>query len=82
MEEMAKHFSSSHSPVFIGVDQYAYCIIGFDRKAESFLVLDPHFDGPDDPPNPLKWMSMKKIKDFTKKESFYNFCFMQAKLNK
>ena len=77
--DIADHFEENGSPIMVGGGVLAYTIIGLDWNKETgnvmFLILDPHYTGPDNPQN-IKaggWCAWKKPSLF-KKEYFYNLC--------
>lgn len=79
-DELERHFGESgpRSPVFVGGDNYAYCIAGIEKS--QVLIVDPHYTGSDDPKSIVKGLSWKNIRDIGNKNNFYNFCFMKTSL--
>ncbi|XP_020863295.1 ufm1-specific protease 2 isoform X3 [Phascolarctos cinereus] len=80
--ELANHFQSEGTPVMIGGGILAHTILGVAWNEMSgqvkFLILDPHYTGPED----LKVILEKglcgwKGPDFWKKDAYYNLCLPQ-----
>uniref|UniRef100_UPI00358F0647 ufm1-specific protease 2 isoform X2 n=1 Tax=Myxine glutinosa TaxID=7769 RepID=UPI00358F0647 len=77
--ELVAHFSCEGTPVMMGGGVLAHTILGVMWSKTSgetrFLVLDPHYTGPDDL-NPVLdkgWCGWKRA-DFWDPNSFYNLC--------
>ncbi|KAI6653492.1 Ufm1-specific protease 2-like [Oopsacas minuta] len=77
--QLLYHFEKFGTPVMIGGGQLAHTILGvaYDESMGTcqFLVLDPHYRGPDDIKSVLKgggcaWRGIK----FWKPNTFYNLC--------
>ncbi|KRX05158.1 hypothetical protein PPERSA_06792 [Pseudocohnilembus persalinus] len=79
LEEFKSHFINEGTPIMFGGDQYAYSILGIDYNEDEgdakFLILDPHYVGPDNYKNIVDkgGISWKKA-DLFLPNTFYNFC--------
>ncbi|KAL6054421.1 Ufm1-specific protease 2 [Balamuthia mandrillaris] len=76
--ELAYHFDTEGTPVMIGGGVLAYTLLGIDYNAITgaikFLILDPHYTGPEDiKAIKDKWCGWRDINLF-RKDSFYNLC--------
>ncbi|KDO27195.1 hypothetical protein SPRG_07444 [Saprolegnia parasitica CBS 223.65] len=81
--DLALHFESQGTPVMMGGASMAYTLLGVDIHASTgdvaFLILDPHYTGPDD----LVTIQTKGVACGWRKTtsfapgSFYNFCLPQ-----
>lgn len=80
--ELGQHFASQSTPVMIGGGVLAHTIIGVDFNEKngdtSYLILDPHYTGSEDPSYITKkgWCGWKK-NAFWDKSAFYNLCLPQ-----
>jgi len=80
--ELGQHFAAQSTPIMIGGGVLAHTIIGVDFNEKSgdasYLVLDPHYTGPDDLATITKkgWCGWKK-NSFWDKNAFYNLCLPQ-----
>lgn len=80
--DLGQHFATQSTPVMIGGGVLAHTIIGVDFNPKngdiSYLVLDPHYTGPEDPTTITKkgWCGWKK-NAFWDKNAFYNLCLPQ-----
>lgn len=80
--DLSNHFSNQSTPVMIGGGVLAHTIIGVDFQEKSgdvsYLILDPHYTGPEDLATILKkgWCGWKK-NSFWDKNAFYNLCLPQ-----
>lgn len=78
--QIAEHFRNEGTPVMIGGGQFAYGLLGVDFNESTgdvkFLVLDPHYKGPEDVREitTKKWCSWYKAGDIFETSCFYNFC--------
>lgn len=65
--ELAVHFKTHGTPVMIGGGVLAYTLLGVHRSEESgrvaFLILDPHYVGPEDAAAIVKggWVAWKEL---------------------
>ncbi|XP_065201535.1 ufm1-specific protease 2 [Planococcus citri] len=83
--DLANHFKKHGTPVMIGGGVLAHTILGIEINDETdevkFLVLDPHFTGPDQL-NIIQskgWIGWKNA-DFWGKDAFYNMCLPYRKM--
>ncbi|XP_053203943.1 ufm1-specific protease 2-like [Panonychus citri] len=80
--ELKHHFETNGTPIMIGGGVLAHTIIGIDFDENSgqlnFLILDPHYTGPEDLSTIVKkgWCNWKKP-DFWNPSAFYNLCLPQ-----
>ena len=86
IEQLRNHFQTKGTPVMIGGDVKAFTILGVaappdydeDSDEAQFLILDPHYTGPDsNTAQILKkgWCGWKSPKShFPQGLSFYNLC--------
>ncbi|XP_044310970.1 ufm1-specific protease 2 isoform X1 [Varanus komodoensis] len=80
--ELANHFKTEGTPVMIGGGVLAHTILGVAWNESTghikFLILDPHYTGPEDLHVVLEkgWCGWKGP-DFWKKDSYYNLCLPQ-----
>jgi hypothetical protein len=77
-EELSRHFKTEGTPVMIGGGVLAYTLLGVDYNATTgaikFLILDPHYVGPENLKNIKdKWCAWKEGSIF-KKDAHYNLC--------
>ncbi|KAK7595475.1 hypothetical protein V9T40_013300 [Parthenolecanium corni] len=83
--DLANHFKKHGTPVMIGGGVLAHTILGVDINDENdvvkFLVLDPHYTGPDQLSTIQSkgWVGWKNP-DFWKQDSFYNLCMPYRKI--
>lgn len=82
LDEFKNHFEVYGTPIMIGGGVLAYTMLGVNIHPEKpeesqFLILDPHFKGPDDPKQVTDakkggiWWRGQKLFD---PAAFYNFC--------
>jgi len=87
--QLCHHFDTQGTPVMIGGGQLAFTLLGVDFNDKTgearFLIMDPHYTGPDDlaqiQPKWVGWKSQDSIthmgtKLFQKGET-YNLCLPQ-----
>ncbi|KAL7302958.1 hypothetical protein TKK_0004185 [Trichogramma kaykai] len=80
--DLDRHFRTQGTPVMIGGGVLAHTILGvsYDEsfKNVQFLILDPHYTGPEQVNTIVNkgWCGWKKS-DFWKKDAFYNMCLPQ-----
>lgn len=80
--DLGQHFAIQSTPVMIGGGVLAHTIIGVDFNDKngdiSYLILDPHYTGPEDLGAITKkgWCGWKK-NTFWDKSAFYNLCLPQ-----
>jgi len=86
---LAHHFETQGTPVMIGGGELAFTLLGVDFNANSgnarFLIMDPHYVGPDDisqiQPKWVGWKSQDSLTHLgTKlfhKDKHYNLCLPQ-----
>lgn len=80
--DLGQHFVTQSTPVMIGGGVLAHTIIGVDFNEKngdiSYLILDPHYTGPEDASTITKkgWCGWKK-NVFWDKGAFYNLCLPQ-----
>lgn len=80
--ELKHHFETNGTPIMIGGGVLAHTILGIDFDENSgqlnFLVLDPHYTGPEDLSTIIKkgWCNWKSP-DFWDPSAFYNLCMPQ-----
>ncbi|KAL7632538.1 UNVERIFIED_CONTAM: hypothetical protein RMT77_017155 [Armadillidium vulgare] len=83
--ELVHHFRTTGTPIMIGGGVLAHTILGVSWNSMSgdmkFLILDPHYTGPEDLNQILKhgWCGWKGL-DFWSKNAYYNLCLPQRPL--
>ncbi|XP_018336684.1 ufm1-specific protease 2 [Agrilus planipennis] len=81
--DLINHFKTQGTPIMIGGGVLAHTILGVDYNRKTgdiqFLVLDPHYTGPEDVEIIQKkgWCGWKGM-NFWDKGSYYNMCLPQA----
>lgn len=93
--ELAVHFETEGTPITMGGGVVAFTMLGIDWNSETgevrFLILDPHYVGPDD----LQQVQQKVVPmfgykatacgwrpvDFFEKDAFYNLCLPSRPTN-
>lgn len=67
--EIGQHFDTQGTPIMIGGGVLAYTLLGIDYNEDTgdcaFLILDPHYTGPDDLAKIQKgkWVAWKQVGD-------------------
>lgn len=80
--QLREHFRLEGTPIMIGGGVLAYGLLGIDYNESTgevrYLILDPHYTGPDTIPSILKggWVGWKKS-DLFLAEHYYNFALPQ-----
>ncbi|MPC72360.1 Ufm1-specific protease 2 [Portunus trituberculatus] len=82
--DLAHHFDTQGTPIMVGGGVLAHTLLGVawdeaTQHATAFLVLDPHYTGPDDTQTvTAKGGVAWKQPDFWKTDAFYNLCMPQT----
>jgi len=80
--ELQHHFNTQGTPIMIGGGVLAYTLLGVAYNDQTgdirFLILDPHYTGPDNL-QAIQQQGWIKWRDVTlfKKDSYYNLCMPQ-----
>ena len=79
---LAAHFDAHGTPVMIGGGVLAYTLLGVDWNEHTgdvaFLILDPHYVGPDDAAAVVPtWCGWKRGAEVFQQDAFYNFLLPQ-----